>query len=72
MRLESLILQPPAGIGEADRLVAERAALALQEARGEQFDLDPVLARPAGRAVDLAQTTLVDDAEGDGATELFG
>src|SRR6185436_8399553 len=56
-----------AGIGETDRLVAERAALARQEAGGEELDLDAVLARPAGRAVDLAQAPLVDDAESDDA-----
>ena len=54
-----------AGVGEAQRLVAERAALALQQAGGEQLDLDPVLARPAGRAIDLAQAAPVDDAEAD-------
>src|SRR4029078_6480984 len=46
---------------------AEVSALALQQAGGEQLDLDAVLARPAGRAVDLAQAPLVDDAEGDDA-----
>ena len=39
-----------------------------QQAGGEQLDLDHVLARPAGRAVDLAQAPPVDDAEGDQAT----
>ena len=38
-------------------------ALARHETGGQQLDLDAVLARPAGRAVDVAQPPPVVDAE---------
>ena len=53
------------GVADAQRLVAEGAPLAHQEARGDELDLDHVLARPARRAVDVAEAPPVDDAEGD-------
>ena len=54
-----------AGVADAQRLVAEGAALAHQQAGGDQLDLDRVLAGPAGRAVDIAQAPPVDDADRD-------
>ena len=44
-----------AGIGDAQRLAAEGAALALEQTGGEQFGFQHVKHRPAGRAVHLAQ-----------------
>ena len=54
-----------AGVADAQGLVAERAALAHQEARRDELDLDRVLARPAGRAVDVAQAPPMNDADRD-------
>ena len=53
-----------AGIGDAQRLAAIAIALALQQPGGEQLDLDQVLARPAGRAPDLAQASAMQCTEG--------
>jgi hypothetical protein len=53
-----------AGVGDAQRLAALAIALALQQPRGEQLDLDQILARPAGRAPDLAQSPAVQRTEG--------
>jgi hypothetical protein len=52
-----------AGVGQAQRLAADRVALARDEPGGEQLELDCVLRRPAGRAVDVAQPPTVHDAE---------
>ncbi len=48
-----------AGIGDAQRLAAVGVAHPFEQAGGEQLDFHHVLARPAGRAPDLAQPAAV-------------
>ena len=57
--LQCLCQRQNAGVADPQRLVTRSAAHPFQQARGEQLDLDRVLARPAGRAVHLAQAALV-------------
>jgi hypothetical protein len=53
-----------AGVGDAQGLAAVGIALAFEQARSQQLDLEQVLARPAGGAPDLAQATAVGGGDG--------
>jgi predicted GNAT family N-acyltransferase len=58
-----------ASFGQAQRLVAFGRAAPLQQASGEQIDLQRVGVGPTGRAVDLAQTLLMAAAEAEAERE---